>query len=90
MAKKLATYVHVNGNVYGPDDDLSADVAKAITNPKAWGEKPTSDDGSEPPRTGKGSGVEAWREYAKSTNVDVPEDAKKAEIVAAVAAAANN
>lgn len=39
-AKKLATYVHVNGEVYGPDDDVPAAVAKQITNPKAWGEEP--------------------------------------------------
>jgi hypothetical protein len=34
--RKLATYVHVDGAVYGPDDDVPADVAKQITNPKAW------------------------------------------------------
>jgi hypothetical protein len=36
-AKKLVTYVHVDGQVYGPNDDVPADVAKQITNPKAWG-----------------------------------------------------
>lgn len=39
-SKKLAAYVHVNDEVYGPDDDVPADVAKQITNPKAWGEEP--------------------------------------------------
>ncbi len=34
--RKLVTYVHVDGQVYGPDSDVPADVAKRITNPKAW------------------------------------------------------
>ena len=32
----LSRYVHVNGSVYGPGDTVPADVAKLITNPKAW------------------------------------------------------
>lgn len=35
-ARKLRTYVHVDGQVYGPDSDVPAEVAKRITNPKAW------------------------------------------------------
>lgn len=34
--KRLATYVHVDGAVYGPDDEVPAEVAEQITNPKAW------------------------------------------------------
>lgn len=34
--KKLATYVHVDGQEYGPDSDVPADVAKKITNPDVW------------------------------------------------------
>lgn len=34
--KKLAAYVHVEGQAYGPEDDVPADVAKKIGNPKAW------------------------------------------------------
>lgn len=36
--RKLVTYVHVNGVVYGPGDDVPADVAAQITNPSAWGD----------------------------------------------------
>lgn len=36
MAKRLASFVYVDGKAYGPDDDIPAEVAKAITNPKAW------------------------------------------------------
>jgi hypothetical protein len=41
--------------------------------------------GSEaPPQSGPGSGVEAWRTYAAAHGVDVPEHAKRAEIVEAL------
>jgi hypothetical protein len=36
MGKKLARYVNVDGATYGPDDDVPADIAEQITNPKAW------------------------------------------------------
>ncbi|MCM6778036.1 hypothetical protein NDR87_30925 [Nocardia sp. CDC159] len=39
--RKLNTYVHVhdgegNTRVFGPDDDVPADMAKLITNPAVW------------------------------------------------------
>jgi hypothetical protein len=34
--RKLRTYVHVDGQVYGPDSDVPTEVAKRIENPKAW------------------------------------------------------
>jgi hypothetical protein len=37
-ARKLAGFVHVNGTVYGPDDEVPAEVSEQITNPKAWAE----------------------------------------------------
>lgn len=59
MAKKLKTYVHVDGAAYGPDDDVPAEVAKKITNPDVWegAEDPTSEAGETPrrgTRTAKG------------------------------------
>lgn len=44
MADKLAGFVHVNGQVYGPDDEVPAEVAKQITNPKAWATSPAKGD----------------------------------------------
>lgn len=35
-SRRLATYVYVDGVAYGPESDLPAEVAKVITNPKAW------------------------------------------------------
>lgn len=51
MSKKLSTYVHVhdadgNPHVFGPDDDVPADMAKLITNPKAWEDSEKDDDTS--------------------------------------------
>ena len=42
--KGLAAHVYINGEHYGPGDDVPAEVAKQITNPKAWGESDSSDD----------------------------------------------
>lgn len=39
-AKKLASNVYVDGVLYTPESDVPAEVAKQITNPKAWGESP--------------------------------------------------
>lgn len=33
---RLASYVHVGGKRYGPDDPIPDDVARRITNPNAW------------------------------------------------------
>lgn len=41
--KKLAANVYVDGVLYTPDSDVPADVAKQITNPKAWGEEPEAE-----------------------------------------------
>lgn len=38
--RKLTTYVHVDGQAYGPGDEVPADVAKRITNDKVWAEEP--------------------------------------------------
>lgn len=104
MARRLAAYVHVadeggENHVFGPDDKLPAWAVKAITNPKAWaedeGDDPDVDGGDggqngpvEPPRAGKGSGVEAWLAYAKEIGVTVADGAGRDDVIAAVDAAA--
>ncbi|MEU1761300.1 hypothetical protein [Micromonospora sp. NPDC005652] len=44
---RLAGRVYAGGQWYGPDDEVPADVARRIDNPKAWegGKMPTFDDG---------------------------------------------
>ena len=38
----------------------------------------------EPPRGGSGSGVDAWREYATQTGVELDDDMNRDDIIAAV------
>lgn len=91
---KLNTYVHVRdeageNHVFGPDDTVPGWARQAITNPNVWeGADESSETSSdEPPRSGKGSGVEAWLAYAESKGIDMPEDASRDDVIAAVDAA---
>jgi hypothetical protein len=85
--------------VFGPGDDLPDWARSAITNPKAWadGEAPVAANelsGSEgeasepvePPRAGKGSGLEVWRDYAERLGWfdEIPADASRDDIVASI------
>jgi hypothetical protein len=99
MARRLRTYVHVDGTAYGPDDDVPAEVAERIGE-HAWtddsdqgdaeptvgftdpGTRQSSTSGA-PPRSGRGSGVEAWRQFAAQNDLDVPADASREDIIAA-------
>lgn len=105
MARRLNTYVHVDGTAYGPDDDVPAEVAERIGD-HAWADDSDQGDGGEPaevgftdptarqspagagdsdapPRSGRGSGVDAWRAYAARTDLDVADDASREDIIAA-------
>ncbi|MGW7248823.1 hypothetical protein [Streptomyces decoyicus] len=102
-SKQLTATVHVRDLqgrtvAFGPGDDVPAWAAKQITNPKAWGDGADSVDVVEvptppgvgvepPPRSGKGSGVEAWRAFAERKGVDVDQDATREDVVAACEAA---
>lgn len=79
MAGKLATFVDVDGVWYGPDDNVPADVAKRITNPKAWAEQPSTD---QEPATGEGQKAGTGQEVVVEPykGVTVPE--LQAEITA--------
>lgn len=100
---RLRSYVHVpvgmDWVVYGPDDEVPAEHAALITNPKAWAEDETpaarndetaesSNAGDEaPPRAGAGSGRDAWVKFAKSRGVHVEDEDKRDDIIAALAEA---
>jgi hypothetical protein len=87
---------------FGPADDLPDWAAAAITNPDVWdGEPPaaapepatpTAADGDlvEPPRSGKGSGLEEWTEYAKALGYEVAEGTKRDDLIAAIDAEKSN
>lgn len=96
---RLTGFVHVDGAVYGPDDEVPAEVAARITNPRAWegGVLPLTDDAgpaatsaadgdtpTEPPRSGAGSGRDAWVAYAAARGLEVADDASRDQIITAV------
>ena len=102
MSSTLRRHVHVTNDegateVFKAGSTPPAWAAKKITNPSAWEDGSDADDDDTddpvlpedaPPLGGKGSGVDAWREYATSTfGLEVPDDAERDDIVSAVAAA---
>lgn len=86
--------------VLGPNTAVPDWAKAAITNPKAWevapaefpAESPSQrpevgqDELAEPPRHGKGSSAEAWRDYAEKLGWfdKIEADASQRDIVAAV------
>ena len=78
--RNLVAHVHVyddegNPHVFGPGDDVPAELAKRITNPDAW------ESDSEP--------SESWtvpdlKAYAELHEIDLGEATKKADILAAI------
>lgn len=75
-------------------------AADLVTNPKAFDDADTAVDAAEPeptghgaddddapdapPRSGKGSGLAAWLDYAEKTGVEVPEGATRDDVMSAV------
>ncbi|WP_053065479.1 hypothetical protein [Micromonospora sp. RV43] len=55
-SRRLATYVHVDGKRYGPEDDVPPEVAEKITNPKVWadGDEPSALASARPRRGSSG------------------------------------
>jgi hypothetical protein len=109
MARRLSTFVHVDGVAYGPDSEVPPEVAERIGD-HAWVDDSDQGDGDSrepgnvgfedpraqrspgsadkaPPRTGRGSGVEAWRTFAEQNGVEVAPDATRDDIIAACEAA---
>lgn len=100
MVRRLNTFVHVDGVPYGPEDDVPAKVARRI-GAHAWADAPDAqDDGDDqddgdasggdveaPPRSGRGSGIEAWRQFAEQNDVGTDSDMSREDIIAACEAA---
>lgn len=90
MAKRLARVVHVRDLtgrtvVLMPGDTVPKWAANQVTNPKAFedgGEQQQA--GNEPPpRSGRGSGVEAWRTWAEAHGVDTDDEMSRDDVIAA-------
>ncbi|MFI6819726.1 hypothetical protein ACIBJE_02090 [Micromonospora sp. NPDC050187] len=81
--------------VFGPNDDLPDWAVRSINNPNVWADSqdaaqadanPGGSGGQDgpPPKGGAGSGAPAWREYAARNGVEVPADASREDIIAAL------
>lgn len=80
---RLNTHVHVRdsagvNHVFAPDSNVPAWAVEAITNPDVW---EAGDTIVAPPRAGKGSGADAWRQHAEQLGITVPEDATRQDII---------
>jgi len=64
--RKLARHVTVAGKTYGPGDDVPAEIAEQIRNPKAW--IPTDEDAADP-YEGKTGGTAAGHKLAGTVTV---------------------
>lgn len=82
--KKLAGYVHVNGQAYGPEDDLPKDVAEQVTNPKAWASSADDSDDGSVPLAYEDMETPQLKATAKERGVEVKRGATDAEIVEAL------
>lgn len=91
MGRRLGSFVWVqageNSGWFGPDDDLPSWAEDAITNPAAFADDSDTAGDGPPPKSGRGSGVEAWKSYAATHDVDVPDDASKDDVIAALESA---
>lgn len=50
MARRLNTFVHVDGVAYGPEDDIPAAVAKKITAPDVWADDQGAEESETAPK----------------------------------------
>jgi hypothetical protein len=94
MSNGLVSYVHVTHPeqglpvAFGPDDDLPDWAAEQMgAHCFEGGVHPHADrpEGTPPPRNGPGSSKDAWAEYAIEKDVEVPPDASREQIIAALA-----
>jgi hypothetical protein len=95
MAKKTLvahTYAMKDGKAvwFEPGDTVPDWAAGQLTNPKLYedgGEKaagPEEGGGAQaPPRSGRGSGVEAWRAFAQGHGVGLDDGMSREDIIAA-------
>jgi len=82
---KVTITSELGGHKAGDTLDVTPGVAAqliASEHAEIVGEQPGS--GAEPPRSGKGSGIDKWKQYAESKGHSVPDDADRDTIIALV------
>lgn len=87
MTERLTRAVVVAGRVFPSGTARSGDAAGRIPDGPWWSTAaapPAPATADEPPRSGRGSGVEAWRTHAAALGVQVADDASRDDIIAAV------
>jgi hypothetical protein len=96
MPRRLRVTVHVHrdgvSHRFRPGDAVPDWAAELITNPDVWaddtpGEAPPAEPAirlaaQPPPRSGRGSGRDAWVDFAAVQGVGVDDDASRDEIIA--------
>lgn len=104
MSRTVAVHVHIAGRRFAPGDVMPDELAAKVKNQAVWaateaplnegGELPSgvvpvhNGPGAEPPRSGKGSGRDAWAAYAEARGVSVPDEASRDDIIFALDLAA--
>lgn len=84
---------------FGPDDTVPSWAEKKITNPVAWADGIVADPAPSgesdypaietpaiPKKSGRGSGLEAWQEYATASGFEYEDDATRDDLIEALAA----
>lgn len=101
MSNNLVSYVHVihpdQGDyvAFGPDDEEVPDWALKQMGAHCFVDgahpleqaSPVRAEGTPPPKSGAGATKDAWAEYAIEKDVEVPSDANRDQIIAALAEA---
>jgi hypothetical protein len=93
MSRRLIAYVHIGGVAYGPGDDMPQSVAEQIGD-HCWEDIDTDTQdgdggvpGGAPPRSGRGSGLDAWLAFATQAEVGTAPDMSRDDVIAACEAA---
>jgi len=82
---KVTINSELGGHKAGDTLDVTPGVAAqliASEHAEIVGEQPGS--GGEPPRSGKGSGIDKWKQYAESKGITTPDEADRDAIITLV------
>ena len=94
MARQLVSHVHVFNEDKGdyevlaggtPEGDVPAWAVKAMGDHVWVDDSKDADEGGEPPRSGAGSGKQAWTDFAAANGVEVGDDDTRDDIIAKLA-----
>lgn len=78
-AKQMGAHMFENGEHPFPDSNYPGKEEADSTNVD-----PEREPGAIPPKSGKGSGRDNWAAYANDVDVDIPAEATRDEIIAAI------